>query len=701
MHSANDKPVDQRRLAQFGVFELDMDRRELRKHGIKLKLRSRSFQILTGLLEHAGDIVTRDQLRQTIWGEETFVDFENGLNAAVSHLRLALGDSAETPRYVETVSGVGYSFIAPVREVEWKENGAHSPAGITVQEIQLAAEPPKPAVRRNRLIVGTVASVTALALAVAAYFTWPAPHEVQFHQLTFRRGQIGAARFAAHGDTILYAAQWDNAKRQIYQSNGVRPESRPLGFEDRTLASVSPSGELLLLANGGTSNINGGTLFRVPLNGGAPLEVDRSITGAEWASDNTFLVVRAVSGSSQLEYPAGKVLYKSSGWLSHARFSPDGRMIAFLEHPVRHDDAGSLKLYRPGKPVATLSGDWASCAGLAWHPLRNEIWFTAARNGAERSLWTSTVSGKLLPLLQAPGSLTLRDISRAGKLLISRDTRRLEMAGSIAGKPERNFSWLDWSRVQQLSSDGSLLLFDESSAGEGFQSVVYVQRTEDGSTIRVGPGRAMGLAPGGKSALSLDSNDRQLLRLLPMSGGPARELPKSGLEYQWARYFPDGTRVLALANEPGKSLRLYVHSLDGRGAKPVPVTPEMVVRNVALSPDGTKLALLTGTGELRIYPTEPGAPRTIPAEEPLAPIHWSKTGETIYVQHLKTFTDVPTRVSKLHLPSGRIEFWKEIGPADPAGVNAITGIAISMDERSYVYSYRRASSELYILDGLK
>ena len=172
----------------------------------------------------------------------------------------------------------------------------------------------------------------------------------------------------------------------------------------------------------------------------------------------------------------------------------------------------------------------------------------------------------------------------------------------------------------------------------GGQSTVYVQRTEDGSTIRVGPGRAMGLPIDGKAVLSLDTNDRQLLRLLPLSGGAAHEAPKAGLEYQWARYFADGRRILALANEPGKALRLYAHALDGRSGRPVPVTPEMVVRNVALSPDGNQVALLTGNGKLQIYSTSGRSPSTIPTEEPLAPIHWGRSGETIYVQHLRTFT---------------------------------------------------------------
>ena len=100
----------------FGAFEADELRGELRRHGVRIKLHSQPFQLLTMLLERPSDVVTREEMRQRLWGHATFVDFDHGLNSAVNKIREALGDSASQPRYVETVSGKGYRFIAPVSQ---------------------------------------------------------------------------------------------------------------------------------------------------------------------------------------------------------------------------------------------------------------------------------------------------------------------------------------------------------------------------------------------------------------------------------------------------------------------------------------------------------------------------------------------------------------------------------------------------------
>jgi TolB-like protein/DNA-binding winged helix-turn-helix (wHTH) protein len=109
-------PVRARRV-RFGTFEADLDSGELRKHGLKIKLQDQPFQVLVLLLERSGDVVTREELRQKLWPAEAFVDFDVGLNAAIKRLRDALGDSAETPRFVETLPRRGYRFIAPTEEV--------------------------------------------------------------------------------------------------------------------------------------------------------------------------------------------------------------------------------------------------------------------------------------------------------------------------------------------------------------------------------------------------------------------------------------------------------------------------------------------------------------------------------------------------------------------------------------------------------
>src|SRR5918997_1699239 len=106
------EPVDD--LVRFAAFELGLRTGELRRSGIKISLPDQPFQVLRTLLDRPGDLVTREELRQRLWAAETFVDFERGLNAAVRRLRDALGDSADVPRFVETLPRRGYRFIAPV-----------------------------------------------------------------------------------------------------------------------------------------------------------------------------------------------------------------------------------------------------------------------------------------------------------------------------------------------------------------------------------------------------------------------------------------------------------------------------------------------------------------------------------------------------------------------------------------------------------
>src|ERR1700693_2635364 len=103
---------------RFGVFELDLRAGELRKHGLRVRLQEQPFQVLAMLLAHPGEVVTREQLQEMLWSADTFVDFDHGLNKAISKIREALSDSAESPRFVETVARRGYRFLADVKVVD-------------------------------------------------------------------------------------------------------------------------------------------------------------------------------------------------------------------------------------------------------------------------------------------------------------------------------------------------------------------------------------------------------------------------------------------------------------------------------------------------------------------------------------------------------------------------------------------------------
>src|SRR6266498_2275253 len=124
-----------RKLIRFGSFEVDLRAGELRKSGVRIKLRDQSFEILALLLEHPCEIVTREELRTRLWPANVFVDFDNNLNTAVTRLREALGDSAEKPRYVETLPRRGYRFMVPV------STGSPRPEELRAGNVRLAVLP--------------------------------------------------------------------------------------------------------------------------------------------------------------------------------------------------------------------------------------------------------------------------------------------------------------------------------------------------------------------------------------------------------------------------------------------------------------------------------------------------------------------------------------------------------------------------------
>ena len=674
-------------IARFGVFELDLQTGELRKQGVKLRLQGKPFQLLQALLERPGEVVTREELQRRLWPAGVFVETESGLNTAANRLRFTLGDSSENPRYIETLARAGYRLIAPV-EIVASDTQSASP---TPQDHQK--------VRRTALLLALALAVLVATVATTMAFRQPRAAGFQFRQVTFRHGQVSGARFAPDGHTILYTAAWDNGTRQLFLTNPYSPESRDLGINDVRLVAVSRSGELALMSSDGNSPIGGGTLSRVAMNGGAPVTVDRNVMSADWSSDGRLAVVRAGDGVNQLEFPAGHLLHKTSGWISSIRVAPHGDRIAFIEHPVRHDNRGTVRFIEAGRAVRSLTAEWVEAGGIAWLPNAKEVWFTASRDGEPKSLWAVTLSGDLRSISQIAGTMTLRDITADGRALITRDTERLEMTALEGESKVENLSWLDWSRVADVSTDGRLVLFDESGVASGAHYLIYLHDRDAHTTSRLAEGRAMALSPDGRAALTLDAVRRSQFHLISLANaaaGSVVDLPATGLEYQWARYFPDGKRLLVLGSESDRPLRLYVQPIGG---KPYAITPPVAVRNVAISPDGGRVAVLSGQGKLAIYSTAEGdgEPRIVTTSETLAPLVWS-TGDSLYVQHIGGYTQIPTRVSRLQLTDGRLQPVRELRPADTLGVNAITKVMMSEDTRTMVFNYRRVLSELFVVE---
>ena len=154
-----------RRVFRFGVFEADETTGELRKHGARIKLHSQPFQVLLMLLERPSDLVTRDEMRQRLWGSDTFVDFDHGLNSAINKIRTALNDSSAQPRYVETVAGKGYRFIAPVSQSAPSEP-AEPAAVVEAPAASLLSTPEELPAAPRKVVVALLVLVQALYLGI-------------------------------------------------------------------------------------------------------------------------------------------------------------------------------------------------------------------------------------------------------------------------------------------------------------------------------------------------------------------------------------------------------------------------------------------------------------------------------------------------------------------------------------------------------
>ena len=222
-------------------------------------------------------------------------------------------------------------------------------SGVSGTALPSPASPPLPARRpKGMLLAGGLALL--LAVGVASFFAGRGVgsrgvRDVKFTPLTYRSLPIFRALFAPDGRTVILSQAQEGNRSEIFTISPEYPEPRPLGVTDAQLLSVSSKGELALLTHARYIHhrLFIGTLARMPLGGGAPREVLEGVREADWSPDGQGLaIIRTVDGKDRLEYPIGKVLYATGGYVSDLRFSPRGDRIAFLEHPYRWDDRGGV-----------------------------------------------------------------------------------------------------------------------------------------------------------------------------------------------------------------------------------------------------------------------------------------------------------------------------------------------------------------------
>jgi eukaryotic-like serine/threonine-protein kinase len=523
-----------------------------------------------------------------------------------------------------------------------------------------------------------------------------------FEQLTFRAEPIFNARFAPDAQTVVFSSAPEGNIPQLYMHRPDFPAPIPMDLNDETLLSISSKGELAVLTNAKyvAQRMYRGTLAQLPVSGGAPRELLQDVREADWSPDGTKLaVVHEVGGKDRIEYPIGTVLYEaSSGYLSDIRVSPLGDRIAFFEHQIRWDDRGSVDTVDLAGRVAVVSTGYQSLEGLAWAPDGKNIFFSGqVGSGMNEAIYEATLDQRQKAIYSAPDDAIILDVAKDGTILLIRSQYEQHVMAAADSKVERDMSWLDTSNHGVLSSDGKVILLSETSAVADANYALILRKTDGSPVVKLGEGVAQGISPDKQWALSMVPSDPMRLVLYPVGAGEPRKLDTGNVQsYDSAAFFPDGKRVLLCGSEAAKPIRCYVQEIAG--GQPRAVTPPGVAHGL-VSPDGDSLVAQDADGTYSIYSIASGSAKPLPgiaADEDVS--GWSADGRSLFVYR---DTDVPARVERFNISTGKRVFFKEISPPSRAGALQIRYVGITADEKSYTYSYTRELCRLSIVKKSK
>jgi len=546
---------------------------------------------------------------------------------------------------------------------------------------------------------GHVTPVQATGSAATSGASSP---DIVYQRITFRRGCIWSARFTADAHSVIYSASWEGKPLEMFWAHIGNPEARTLGFRDSDLLSVAPSNEMAMLLRTEfvTSFDRRGTLARVPPMGGAPRELLHDVHAADWSPEGTQLAIaRWKEGMIRLEYPIGNVLYRTAGWISWLRISPNGELIAFMDHQSRNSDSGRVSVVDRRGERRALTDDWGTMRGLAWSGDGREVWFTADRGGAARGLYAVSLEGALRRVLQVASNLTLHDVARDGRVLVGHGPERAGINGLPPGeKHERDFSWLDWTLLQDLSPDGRMILLDETAEGGGATGSIYLRPTDGSPAIRLGDGSARTISPDGQWVIGGGLGANGELLLLPTGVGEPRPIPTGNLFCHYPRWLPDGRHVVVSASEPGHGIRLY--RLDTATGDHQALTPEGIdFMEFHVLPDGRSVAAINSDQEHRTYALDGSDSQPI--------VHLERTDRIVTwlsdANALLSYrtNELPGRIQRVDLDTGERTLWRELTPPDPTGIYRVGRTRASRDLAAYAYTYYMQLVDLHVVSGLR
>jgi Tol biopolymer transport system component/DNA-binding winged helix-turn-helix (wHTH) protein len=707
-------------LVRFGIYEVNLRAGELRRDGAKIKLQEQPFKVLAMLLERPGEIVTREELEKALWSTDTFVDFEHGLNKAINKIREALDDSADNPRFVETLARRGYRFIAPV-----DVGAGFKPAPGQVRDLPLRRW--LAAVAGGALVVVLAALLAfnvggvrdrILRIAAPTKSTLPLLRAVPF---TTFPGQETDPSFSPDGNQIAFAwngekeDNWDIYVKVIGTESVLRLTANPA--EDRYPA-WSPDGRYIAFERH-TETEDG--IFLVPALGGPERKLYSKHLGALWGAwglgwspDGKFLAFcENVPGQepTRISVLSVETLDKRAvtspppPWGDYLpRFSPDGRTLAFL----RQFNAGAAEIClvpAAGGEPKQLTYDNVHIVGLAWSPDGAHLIYSSQRGGTI-GLWKISVAG---------GEAEQLPVGRenAFHTALSHDGRRLAYVqvsgnGNIwrfevprapgrAKPPTKLIASTEGQLAQQFSPDGKRIVFASSRSGNCCE--IWVSDSDGSKPVQLtnfgGPmaGTPRWSPDGRQVVFDCNAGGNDDIYVVSVEGGPPRRLTSEKSEDVTPSWSRDGRWIYFASNRTGN---WQVWKMPAEGGKAVQVTKGGGFAAFE-SYDGKTLYYAKGLTVPGLWkvPVE-GGEETLVLEQLGATLwgYWGLTQDGIYYYNARTraielFSFATGKVTKVVTPE-----------RDPVFTNP--GFSVSPDGRWILYAQTDiAASHIMLVDNFR
>ena len=553
---------------------------------------------------------------------------------------------------------------------------------------------PVPVRASGRWVLPVAAIAVIAALAGGLFFGRRLSHTDPpiYRPLTFGRGFVHSARFAPDGQTVIYGAAFEGRPLTLLSTRTDGFESRPIDVPSADIAGISRDGQLALLLgrHHAQSWLRVGTLAQVALAGGTPRELMENVYDADISPDGKqFAVVLADGDEQVLQYPIGKELFRTHGWISQPRIAPDGSRIAFVDHRLWGDDLGTPSLIGKSGKIVPLAREQQYVQGVCWSPDGKDAWYSVGDDIAGGTLFRVTPGETPRLVLRTPSLIRIQDVAADGHLLILTDDTWVALVGELAGDTsEQIYSWWSNDSTGGIAADGSSYAGWTGSIVVDGEYAVFFRRGK-APPVQLAMGASIGLTPDGKyivhTSISHPGTD---LSLHPVGPGQPRAFDLGGVvaaikSGQHTSFSSDGRRMAFIGAKPGSGRAAWV--LDLAGGVPRAMSPEGATAAI-LSPDGSKVAAGDATRGMYVagdpdHVIDLHAPKN---DEPLA---WSADGCCVFSWD----GTLPPRIFSTEINGGRRTFVRELVSSDAAGLT-YGWLTLSPDGRFYLQRVRRVFS---------